>query len=102
VAGGEVEEVDCWGVEVDVEAVLERGLLVRREVDGGEGGQQKGAYFDSGEDGVLGYAVVAGVDDALCFGPALLCRPDGCPEDSLATAAGIACMIRFVSWQILP
>lgn len=47
-------------------------------------------YFDSSKHGIFGYAVVARVDDALRLRPALLCRPDGGPEDSLPASTGIA------------
>jgi hypothetical protein len=48
-----------------------------------------GGYLNAGEHGAFGDAVVAGVDDAFGFGPALLGRADGRPEDSLAAAAGV-------------
>ena len=52
------------------------------------------ACLDSGEDGVLGYAVVARVDDALGLGPALLCCADGGPEDPFSAASSIAVLVR--------
>jgi hypothetical protein len=53
------------------------------------------AYLHAGEDGVLGYAMVTRVNDALGFGPTILCCSDGGPEDPLSTAAGIACPVRM-------
>ena len=60
----EVEEVDGRRMEVDVEALL-----------------------DALEYVALVNVVVACVDDACGFGPALLCRADGGPEDAFATAS---------------
>lgn len=67
VARGEVEEVDGWRMQLDVEAIS-----------------------DPFEDGSLVDVVVARVDDADSLRPALLCGSDGCPENSLAATASVA------------
>jgi len=59
--------MDGRRVEVDVEAVL-----------------------DTLEDCGLVDVVVARVDYTECFRPALLGRPNGCPEDSLAASSCVA------------
>jgi hypothetical protein len=48
------------------------------------------AVFDALEDGGLVDVVVAGVDYACCFGPALLGCSDRGPEDPFAAASCVA------------
>ena len=67
VARGEVEEVDGWRMQLDVEAI-----------------------FDPLEDGSLVDVVVARVDDADSLRPAFLCGSNGCPENPLAATASVA------------
>lgn len=66
-ASCEIEEVNRWRVQVDVEAVL-----------------------DTLKDCSLVDIVVAGIDDAGSFRPTLLCCTNRCPENSFAAAASVA------------
>lgn len=72
-AGGEVEEVDCRGMEADVESVLDTSEYL--------------SFVD---------IVIASVDNASRLGPAFLVRSDGRPEDSLSAAACIATIFSSV------
>ena len=77
VARGEVEEVDGWRMQLNIEAIL-----------------------DPPEDGSLVDIVVARVYDADSLRPALLCGSDGCPKDSLAAAASVAKVGQMYTYDV--